>query len=221
MSQLGLSMDGRLAQIDPVSDLDSSSPQSKLQLENSNDENHLTTTIANNNNETLGITKSVSYDALQSSPSNKKRLRRRPPSQAPIALPNGETGQSISDDSNIAPASALESRKEILAAAEDNSTEKNPFIHLGKVPSNFEKHALSIRLHQTDPLPLDKHLLHPFVRVHVIDTLTGTYLKKSDPSRSVTERMEPENLDYILPLMSKVNEQTNKQPNYADLTNFH
>ena len=41
-----------------------------------------------------------------------------------------------------------------------------------------EGEILSVTVHRTDKLKNDFHILHPLVRVHIVDETTGTYLQK-------------------------------------------
>lgn len=41
-----------------------------------------------------------------------------------------------------------------------------------------EGEVLSVTVHRTDKLKNDFHILHPLVRVHIVDEETGSYLQK-------------------------------------------
>jgi hypothetical protein len=41
--------------------------------------------------------------------------------------------------------------------------------------------AMKLKICETGSLVLDHHMIHPFVRVHIIDMDTYKYLAKSDP----------------------------------------
>ncbi|XP_034234525.1 jouberin-like [Thrips palmi] len=67
---------------------------------------------------------------------------------------------------------------------------------------NYEK-IIGISLHHCDSLKIDSLIRHPMVRVHVLDTLTGEYLKKSEATRNVSFYQENSEIDYIQPLTSQ------------------
>ncbi|KAE8739066.1 hypothetical protein FOCC_FOCC015445 [Frankliniella occidentalis] len=64
---------------------------------------------------------------------------------------------------------------------------------------NYEK-IIGITVHRCDTLKIDSFIQHPMVRVHILDTKTGVYLKKSQSSRNVSYFQESTNVDYIQPL---------------------
>ncbi|XP_067677966.1 jouberin-like [Haliotis asinina] len=64
---------------------------------------------------------------------------------------------------------------------------------------------LGLTVHRTDKLKNDFHILHPMIRVHMVDESTGTYLKKQKESRAVTSFYETKSdkVDHILPIMTQ------------------
>jgi len=44
----------------------------------------------------------------------------------------------------------------------------------------YKKLALKVKICETGSLVLDEHMIHPFVRLHIIDMNTCKYLAKSD-----------------------------------------
>ncbi|XP_065062280.1 jouberin-like [Rhopilema esculentum] len=66
-------------------------------------------------------------------------------------------------------------------------------------------YLLSIQIHKADRLKPDIDVVHPCIRVHVIDTSTGQYVKKSDRGRNVASFFEDKNdaVDYIMPMMTQ------------------
>ncbi|KAI8922582.1 WD40-repeat-containing domain protein, partial [Powellomyces hirtus] len=68
----------------------------------------------------------------------------------------------------------------------------------------FEDCVMAIGIHGTDRLIPDIRCQQPLVRVHIVDTLTGRYIRKLDPQRKVTTQHEAENVNYVLPMMTKV-----------------
>ncbi|XP_032238499.2 jouberin isoform X2 [Nematostella vectensis] len=77
---------------------------------------------------------------------------------------------------------------------EDSTTRKRPDDGL----------IFSVTIHRADRLKPDLSILHPLVRVHMVDMDTGKYIKKSEKDRNVTSFYESEsNVDYILPVMTQ------------------
>ena len=70
------------------------------------------------------------------------------------------------------------------------------------------ENILGIHIHNTDrKLKCAKVVLHPVIKVHVIDIKTGKYLRKKHPRRNVTSYYENHNrissLEYIIPIMTQ------------------
>jgi hypothetical protein len=88
-------------------------------------------------------------------------------------------------------------------------TSKNNSMKLSMKEETFDaENILGIHIHNTDrKLKCAKLVLHPVIKVHVIDIKTGKYLKKKHPRRNVTSYYENHNrissLEYILPIMTQ------------------
>ncbi|XP_062296581.1 jouberin [Scomber scombrus] len=63
--------------------------------------------------------------------------------------------------------------------------------------------VLGLYVHRTDRLKTDLLISHPMVKIHVIDEITGKYVKKEDSHRPVSSFYEQENVDHILPIMTQ------------------
>lgn len=61
--------------------------------------------------------------------------------------------------------------------------------------------ALKLTVKGTGILPMDEHVLHPFVRVHIIDTDTSKYLQKSTRNRPGVANRETCNFMQIVPVV--------------------
>ncbi|CAN9502628.1 unnamed protein product [Ophioblennius macclurei] len=70
-------------------------------------------------------------------------------------------------------------------------------------PAFDDSLVLGVLVHQTDGLQTDLLVSHPMVKVHVVDELTGQYVKKEDSRRPVSSYYEQENVDHILPIMTQ------------------
>jgi jouberin len=90
-------------------------------------------------------------------------------------------------------------KKEAVGAA--NVSESN--IQQSEEFSREE--VLAVTIHQADKLRPTVHIAHPVVQIHIIDSQTGTYVKKLHSSRHVTSYFETKNssVDYILPVLSQ------------------
>ncbi|KAL8612119.1 hypothetical protein ACOMHN_013998 [Nucella lapillus] len=65
--------------------------------------------------------------------------------------------------------------------------------------------VLAIMVHRTDKLKNDFNILHPVVRVHIVDELTGQYLPKQHRERAVSSfyELQNENVEQVLPIMTQ------------------
>lgn len=63
--------------------------------------------------------------------------------------------------------------------------------------------CLGIHLYKTSALKFKKYIRAPRVKVSIYDTKTRLLARKSDVNRNVIINMEPDHVDYILPIMSK------------------
>ncbi|XP_077477172.1 jouberin [Stigmatopora argus] len=63
--------------------------------------------------------------------------------------------------------------------------------------------VLGVYVHRTDGLKTDVRISHPMVKVHVVDDLTGQYVKKRDSHRPVSSFYEQDNVEHILPIMTQ------------------
>jgi hypothetical protein len=64
--------------------------------------------------------------------------------------------------------------------------------------------VLGIIIHQSECLQVDPLIRHPLVKVHLLNSVTGNYLKKSNVTRPVSFYYENQEVDYILPLMTEI-----------------
>ena len=59
--------------------------------------------------------------------------------------------------------------------------------------------ALKLTIKGTGILEMDEYVLHPFVRIHIIDRKTSKYLKKSSNNRPGVANRESANMMQIIP----------------------
>ncbi|XP_043119224.1 jouberin isoform X1 [Puntigrus tetrazona] len=84
-------------------------------------------------------------------------------------------------------------RKEV-AVEEEQAEEKRSFD---------DSLVLGVYIHRTDKLKTDLMVSHPMVKVHVVDEVTGQYVKKEDSHRHVSSFYEQENIEHILPIITQ------------------
>ncbi|XP_053489336.1 jouberin isoform X2 [Ictalurus furcatus] len=63
--------------------------------------------------------------------------------------------------------------------------------------------VLGVYIHRTDRLKTDLLVSHPMVKVHVVDEITGQYVKKEDSHRRVSSFYEQENVEHVLPIITQ------------------
>ncbi|XP_023605986.1 jouberin isoform X1 [Myotis lucifugus] len=63
--------------------------------------------------------------------------------------------------------------------------------------------VLGVYIHRTDRLKSDFKISRPMVKIHVVDEITGQYVKKDNSQRPVSSYFEKDNVDYILPIMTQ------------------
>lgn len=78
-------------------------------------------------------------------------------------------------------------------------------------PSVVFDRILAVIVHRTDRIKSKTYIIHPMVKVHVVNANTGEYSKKSQRLRAVSYVNEAmpvraDTVDYILPLMTKPSE---------------
>ncbi|XP_067840929.1 jouberin isoform X2 [Heptranchias perlo] len=63
--------------------------------------------------------------------------------------------------------------------------------------------VLGVYIHRADGLKTDILTSHPSVKVHVVNEISGQYVKKEHSNRHVTSYYEQENVEHILPIMTQ------------------
>lgn len=61
----------------------------------------------------------------------------------------------------------------------------------------------SIIIHRTDFLDLKSIVIHPIIKIHIVNGNTGEYLKKTDDNRSVIFHYDDKKISYILPILTQ------------------
>jgi len=93
--------------------------------------------------------------------------------------------------------------KEAGFSAYDQVKELSPS---GYKPENFKGKSLIMKIHGTDSLCTDPNLMHPVLRVHMVNAKTGKYLPKPLPKDSVVTYYDGEEgsfTGHIIPLQTQ------------------
>lgn len=78
------------------------------------------------------------------------------------------------------------------------------FKSIRKNPLEFAEKVTSVHIQRADSLIPELYLQHPIVQIHILDALTGLYLRKTTLSRRVASlRGEPTDISHILPAVTK------------------
>ena len=72
-----------------------------------------------------------------------------------------------------------------------------------KPPQKYKDKVFGVFIHYSECLKLDFFVLHPIVRVSLVDLSTGKFIAKSDKNRKVTSYYEGSHVSNIVPLMSQ------------------
>ena len=122
-----------------------------------------------------------------------RRQRRSPPSEP--ALPPPDYSTTVSTENETRPARKKKTFKtregeeiEMTVKKRDGSRRRRARTKPKESQSESEAQIdpdrdkiLGITIHRTDRLKTDLRLRHPFVRVHLIDVNTQSYVRKTDP----------------------------------------
>ncbi|KAM3594578.1 uncharacterized protein V6R79_010038 [Siganus canaliculatus] len=90
-------------------------------------------------------------------------------------------------------------KKKKHVVKENNETE----AEVPQRPAFDDSLVLGVYVHRTDRLKNNLMISHPMVKIHVVDEITGLYVKKEDCHRPVSSFYEQENVDHILPIMTQ------------------
>ncbi|KAJ0062812.1 hypothetical protein NL108_008094 [Boleophthalmus pectinirostris] len=129
----------------------------------------------------------------------KKKLKSAPPDfdvggQEEHADPNSDTENEVESKGK------KKKKKKKHVAEEVNEIEAT---EERQRPAFDDSLVLGVYVHRTDRLKTDLLVSHPMVKVHVVDEITGQYVKKEDCHRQVSSFYESESVDHILPIMTQ------------------
>ncbi|CAB1331256.1 unnamed protein product [Coregonus sp. 'balchen'] len=88
--------------------------------------------------------------------------------------------------------------KQVVKEASDTEIAETP-----QGPVFDDNLVLGVYIHRTDRLKTDLLVSHPMVKIHVIDEMTGQYVKKEDSHRPVSSFYEQESVEHILPIITQ------------------
>ncbi|CAL8291800.1 unnamed protein product [Gadus morhua 'NCC'] len=128
----------------------------------------------------------------------KKKLKSAGP-ESDLGDLDGEAEQGASDTHNTVDARGKrrKKKKQVVVEAEEAEAE------LPQRPALDDSLVLGVYIHRTDRLKTDLRLSHPMVKVHVVDELTGQYVRKEDSNRPVSSFYEQECVEHVLPIMTQ------------------
>ncbi|EEZ99617.1 jouberin [Tribolium castaneum] len=101
-----------------------------------------------------------------------------------------------------------ESNDESSESEINENTKKKKLIKIESEEQKVKKSytydkIVEVTILKTDRLQLSSLVVHPIIKLHVIDAMTGKYFPKSDKSRSVVFFYENSDNDYISPVMTR------------------
>ncbi|XP_057716218.1 jouberin isoform X2 [Corythoichthys intestinalis] len=123
-----------------------------------------------------------------------------------MKLKSATTESDIGDhDQNNAAESDIQDRKKKKKKKSSKSVEGSNNTAPKKPVASDENEGLvlGVYVHRTDGLKTDVRISHPMVKIHVVDDLTGQYVKKIDSHRPVSSFYEQDSVDHILPIMTQ------------------
>uniref|UniRef100_A0A8C7T181 Abelson helper integration site 1 n=1 Tax=Oncorhynchus mykiss TaxID=8022 RepID=A0A8C7T181_ONCMY len=88
----------------------------------------------------------------------------------------------------------------VVVVKEESDTE---IVETPRRPVFDDNLVLGVYIHRTDRLKTDLLVSHPMVKIHVIDEMTGQYVKKEDSHRPVSSFYEQESVEHILPIITQ------------------
>uniref|UniRef100_A0A8C7T9V4 Jouberin n=1 Tax=Oncorhynchus mykiss TaxID=8022 RepID=A0A8C7T9V4_ONCMY len=99
--------------------------------------------------------------------------------------------------------SSLDSERETRCLHEPGRKLDTEIVETPRRPVFDDNLVLGVYIHRTDRLKTDLLVSHPMVKIHVIDEMTGQYVKKEDSHRPVSSFYEQESVEHILPIITQ------------------
>ncbi|XP_033737051.1 jouberin-like isoform X2 [Pecten maximus] len=143
-------------------------------------------------------------DEEQASPSKGKKKKKKKKKEEGEEGEEGEEVQDAegedADDEETQVKEVKRVKKKAPAVIEETEEQR-----LGREAIEDEGQILAVTVHRTDKLKNDFHILHPMVRVHIVNEETGQNLTKQKKDRAVSAYFETqnENITQIVPIMTQ------------------
>uniref|UniRef100_A0A8C7CTN0 Jouberin n=1 Tax=Oncorhynchus kisutch TaxID=8019 RepID=A0A8C7CTN0_ONCKI len=99
--------------------------------------------------------------------------------------------------------SSLDPERETRCLHEPGRKLDTEIVETPRRPVFDDNLVLGVYIHRTDRLKTDLLVSHPMVKIHVIDEMTGQYVKKEDSHRPVSSFYEQESVEHILPIITQ------------------
>uniref|UniRef100_A0A3B4B6Z3 SH3 domain-containing protein n=1 Tax=Periophthalmus magnuspinnatus TaxID=409849 RepID=A0A3B4B6Z3_9GOBI len=187
--------------------LDKGTDQDETILQNTYDPQHCSPRFTKNerrekeSSEKVNINNSLNEEETQGSKvkkKSKKEKRSLPP------LPSADDNiKDVSKFEIISEAVKEPKRKSKKGRAKEDNQDIEGTTEEPQRPAFDDSLVLGVYIHRTDRLKTDLLISHPMVKVHVVDEITGQYVKKEDCHRPVSSFYENESVDHILPIMTQ------------------
>nr|XP_020463620.1 jouberin [Monopterus albus] len=110
----------------------------------------------------------------------------------------GDQDEGADQDADVENKTAMKKKKKKKHIVKEESEAE------AEAPPTFDDSlVLGVYIHRADLLKANMLISHPMVKVHVVDEITGQYVKKENCHRPVSSFYEQENVDHILPIMTQ------------------
>ncbi|XP_059177795.1 jouberin-like isoform X2 [Physella acuta] len=160
---------------------------------------------------------------IKPKPRRKKKVKEEEPDKTEDENDKAEAKSAEEEEE-----SQQEKAKKKRKPARQEKMEKSVTEETSGPPPDIEDmgEVMALMIHRTDKLKNDFHILHPVIRVHVINEETGNYIPKQHQDRAVTYHFETANeqVKTILPMMTQpfdFKERKSTIPVWEDLLVFN
>ncbi|XP_070698228.1 jouberin [Pempheris klunzingeri] len=118
-------------------------------------------------------------------------------------LEAGDQDEDVDQDADVENETESKGKKKKKKKKHVVREESETETEVPQKPTFDDSLVLGVYVHRTDRLKTDLLISHPMVKIHVVDEITGQYVKKEDCHRPVSSFYEQENVDHILPIMTQ------------------
>ncbi|KAK2826549.1 hypothetical protein Q5P01_020763 [Channa striata] len=159
------------------------------------EENTLKKTSIKREEESVSNTVTLNNDVGK----KKKKKLKSVITESDIGDQDEEAEQDADVEKNTESKGKKKKKKKKHIVNEESETE----TEVAQKPTFDDSLVLGVNVHKTDRLKTDLLISHPMVKIHVVDEVTGQYVKKEDCHRPVSSFYEQEKVDHILPIMTQ------------------